>query len=164
MHSARAISLMRASAKGSAMPARVTFGLILFGFVLAFTQPSVAGEGAKICKWFTRAEIRQYLGAEVKAGRVGGPLDSLCQWDGRGDAQAFIHIQIASPRSWSMPDLADGFKRVRGIGDVAYIVPEFRGWTAAAKTVTRVVLVSGSGGTLTAEKILDLLRSAAAHQ
>jgi hypothetical protein len=146
------------------MPARLTFGPILFGFVLAFTQPATAGEGAQICNWFTPAEIRQYLGAEVKAGRVGGPLDSLCQWDGKVDARAFIHIQISSPRSWSMPDLADGFRRVRGIGDVAYIVPEFGGWTAGAKTIARVVLVSGSGGTLTAEKILDLLRRAAGHQ
>lgn len=138
--------------------------VVTLGALPARAQPSGSGEGAKICSWFTPAEISKYLGAAVEAGKVGGPLNSLCQWRGKADSGTFIQIQTAALKSWAMPDLADGFKRVKGIGSAAYVVPEFRGWTAGAKTGTKVVVVSGVGPALTAEKAVDLLRAAVGHQ
>jgi hypothetical protein len=131
----------------------------------AAAQSAGAGAGQKICGWFTPAEIGGYLGVEVEHGRVGGPLDSLCQWVGKADpGQTFLQIQIASRRSWAVPDLAKGFARLRGIGEDAYIAEEFHGWVAGAKTATTVVVVKGVGGTITRDKTVELLRAAAAHQ
>ena len=129
----------------------------------ALAQPAGAGEGAKICGWFTPADIATYLGVAVAAGEVNGPLKSQCQWNGKSDGGASISIQIVPRSDWEVPDLADGFKRVKGIGETAYIVPQFGGWQAGARTAAKVVVVGGRGGTLTAEKTLDLLRAAANH-
>ena len=150
-------------ARGSSLAASLALMLAAFA-APACAQSTGSGAGAKVCTWFTPAEIAKYLGTAVETGKVGGPLDSLCQWKGKSDDSPFIQIQIASQRSCAMPDLADGFKRVNGIGSVAYVVPQFHGWTAGAKTATKVVVVSGVGPGLTAEKTVDLLRAAAAHQ
>ena len=37
---------------------------------------------SRLCSLFTTAEIKDVLGAPVTDGKVAGPLDSACQWDG----------------------------------------------------------------------------------
>lgn len=122
-------------------------------------QPVGAGAGAKICASFTSAEVGKYLGTIVARGKVGGPLDSLCQWQTKS-GQGFVTIQISSPRHWEAPDLADGFKRVSGIGQAAFVVPQFSGWEAGAQTATNTIYVSGRGGTFDSRKALEPLRIA----
>ena len=137
---------------------------LVIGAAPALAQSS-SSAGARICGWFSPAEIGKYLGAAVKAGEVNGPLDSQCQWVGQSDSsRTFISIQMVSARHWEVPDQADDFRRVKGVGDAAYVLPEFGGWKAAAKAGKEAVYVSGGGETLTAEKTLDLLRAALAHR
>jgi len=151
--------------RGLAVAASIGVAVVLFGSGAppTFAQPSGTGEGAKVCSWFTPAEIAKYLGVAVEAGQVNGPLNSQCQWKGKSASPAFISIQIVRRSDWEDPHLADGYKRVQGIGETAYVVPQLGGWQAGARTATKVVAVSGLGGTLTAEKTLDVLRAAVNH-
>lgn len=146
-----------------AIIAGLGFVVVGTGPLRVLAQPAGAGEGAKICAWFTPAEISKYLGAAVETGVVNGPLDSQCQWLSKSPGAGSISIQIVSRNHWEVPSLADGFKRLGGIAEAAYIVPQFGGWQAGARTATKVVAVAGRGGTLTADKTVELLRAAVNH-
>ena len=83
-------------------------------------------------------------------------MGSACQWNGNDGAS--VQVQIVPKDYWETPDLADGYRKLPGIGTAAYVVPQLGGWTAGALT-DRAVVVSLSGGRATADAAVALPRT-----
>src|SRR5947209_14738358 len=49
---------------------------------------------SRLCALYTLAEIKELLGAPVRAGEVAGPMDSACQWNVSGGEGGYAQIQM----------------------------------------------------------------------
>ena len=68
---------------------------------------------SRLCSLFTTAEIKDVLGAPVTDGKVAGPLDSACQWDGISGSDDAIYAQIQlinDTRYWEKHTGAQGYE------------------------------------------------------
>jgi hypothetical protein len=116
---------------------------------------------ADLCSLFTTAEIKEFLGASVAAGRMAGPAGTACQWSGAGEGvAAYAQIQvIKGTEYWTAPSTAKGYEAVSGIGKEAFVVPEAGGWAAGALTDAAVLGAALSGGKASKESAVRLLRA-----
>lgn len=118
-----------------------------------------------LCALFTTAEIKEFLGASVGAGRMAGPAGTACQWSGTGEGLAiYAQIQIIKGTEyWTTPSKAKGYESLNGIGKEAYVVPEGGGWAAGALTESAVLGAALSGGSANRENTVRLLRAVLAR-
>lgn len=117
---------------------------------------------SRLCSLFNSAEIKEILGAPVSDGKVAGPLDSACQWDGNsaGDEGVYAQIQLINdPRYWEKHSGAKGYEVLPGIGKEAFVATSLGGWEAGAVTDKAVVFVSLSGGSASRDTAVKFLRS-----
>jgi hypothetical protein len=114
---------------------------------------SSAHAASSLCDLLTIDEVSKALGKSVQAGRAASPLDSGCQW---GDDDASVEVQVVPRDYWEVPRLADGYRRLSGIGTAAYVVPQSTGWRAGGLS-DQAVFVTVYGNTATAEVTVTLL-------
>jgi hypothetical protein len=117
---------------------------------------------SRLCSLFTTAEIKDVLGAPVTDGKVAGPLDSACQWDGisAGDDAIYAQIQLINDtRYWEKHSGAKGYEVLHGIGKEAFVATSLGGWEAATVTDKAVLFVSLSGGSASHDTVVKFLRS-----
>ncbi|MES2057062.1 MAG: hypothetical protein V4564_14090 [Pseudomonadota bacterium] len=114
-----------------------------------------------ICKLFTPGELEAYSGAPLNSGTNAG-TGLACQWTvkvGEGD----VMVTIAPARYAETPSLADGFRKVPGIGTDGYVVKEMGGWAAGAVNGKDYVKVSISETNATDVKAIALLKETLAR-
>jgi len=115
---------------------------------------------SRLCSLFTSVEIRDLLGVSVDEGKVAGPLDSACQWDGTGVDGAFAQIQLINdPRYWEKHSGAEGYEVIKGIGKEAFVATSLGGWEAATVNDKAVVFVTLNGGLASRDLAVKFLRS-----
>jgi hypothetical protein len=113
----------------------------------------------RLCSLFTSAEIKDLLGVAVDEGKVAGPLDSACQWDGTGVDGAFAQIQLINDtRYWEKHSGAEGYEVLKGIGKEAFVATSLGGWEAATVNDKAVVFVSLNGGATSRDLAVKFLR------
>jgi hypothetical protein len=116
----------------------------------------------RLCSLFTTAEIKELLGAPVGDGKVAGPLDSACQWDGNsaGDEGVYAQIQLINDTHyWEKHSGAKGYEVLPGIGKEAFVASSLGGWEAGTVTDKAVVFVSLNGGSASRDTAVKFLRS-----
>jgi len=117
---------------------------------------------SRLCSLFTTAEIKDVLDAPVTDGKVAGPLDSACQWDGisEGDDAIYAQIQLINDtRYWEKHSGAKDYEVLHGIGKEAFVATSLGGWEAATVTDKAVLFVSLSGGSASRDTAVKFLRS-----
>lgn len=111
------------------------------------------------CSLLTAEEAAAAMGGPVGPGYPAGPMQTACQWDGTSDDGSYVQVQvIADPNSWSPPSLADGYRELRGLGEVAYVVPEMGGFAAGALDSGQVIAVGIAGEGASEQAAAGLLR------
>lgn len=120
--------------------------------------PAPAGAAEGRCALLSLEEAAEGLGFAVRPGVI-SPSGTSCQWAARERANAFVEVQVLNdPGTWAAPSLAPGFRRVKGIGTEAYVVPDSRGWAGGALIENRAIAIAISGGDTNAERATALLR------
>jgi hypothetical protein len=123
---------------------------------------TTANAPSRLCSLFTTAEIKEILGAPVGDGKVAGPMDSACQWEGNsaGDEGAYAQVQmINGTRYWEKHSGAKGYEVLPGIGKEAFVATSLGGWEAATVNDKAVVFVSLNGGSASRDNAVKFLRS-----
>ena len=123
---------------------------------------TTAASPSRLCSLFTTAEIKDLLGTAVGDGKVAGPLDSACQWDGNsaGDEGVYAQIQLINDTHyWEKHSGAKGYEELKGIGKEAFVASSLGGWEAAAVTDKAVVFASVNGGSAGRDTAVRFLRS-----
>jgi hypothetical protein len=95
------------------------------------------------CKYFTAAEVAEYMGAPV-ASVQNAAMGLGCQWlagNGGGD----VIVTVAPKEYHEIPSLADGYKELTDVGEKGFVVPELGGWAAGAIDGDDAVRVSVAG-------------------
>jgi hypothetical protein len=111
------------------------------------------------CKMFTPAELAQYAGAPVSAGR-NAAMGSGCQWPGTaGDDAGSVMLQIVDAKDHTPISGAAGFKKLPDIGIRGFIAPQIGGWQAGAIRGPKSINVS-TGSASSEAKTEALLREA----
>ena len=76
------------------------------------------------CSLLTPAEIRQALGAAVKAGtfQTGNPEQANCEWDGQDDDSLAVGVTVQpyDDSLWTTMSSASAATAVSGLGEAAY--------------------------------------------
>jgi hypothetical protein len=122
----------------------------------ASSAPQATGTAAAgLCGLFTPADLAPFLGAEPAPGRVGGPLDSSCEWDA---GEPFLMIQKVPTDYFEDLRGAAGYRNLDGIGDYAFVAAHAFGRIASARTVDAAYIVIASEGTDVDDQI-EILRS-----
>lgn len=117
---------------------------------------------SRLCSLFTTAEIKEILGAPVGDGKVAGPMDSACQWEGNsaGDEGVYAQIQLINDTHyWEKHTGAKGYEVLPGIGKEAFVATSLGGWEAGTVTDKAVVFVSLNGGSASRDTAVKFLRS-----
>jgi hypothetical protein len=128
----------------------------------AVSPNTTAAAPSSLCSLFTPTEITEILGAPVGEGKVAGPLDSACQWDGNsaGDDGVYAQIQLINDtRYWEKHTGAKGYEVLSGIGKEAFVASSLGGWEAGTVNDRAVVFVSLSGGSASRDTAVKFLRS-----
>jgi len=135
--------------------------LLVVPMLLGNARAGDPSRSPDLCSLFTTAEIKEFLGASVRAGRMAGPAGTACQWSGTGEGVAtYAQVQvIKGTEYWNTPTKAKGYESLSGIGKEAYIVPEGGGWAAGALTDTAVLAAALSGSSASRENTVRLLRA-----
>lgn len=135
--------------------------LLLVPALAANGRTEAARLSGDLCALFTTAEIKEFLGAPVAAGRMAGPAGTACQWSGTGAGLAtYAQIQVIKGTDyWSTPSKAKGYEALSGIGKEAFVVPEAGGWAAGALTDSAVLGAALSGTSASRESAVRLLRA-----
>ena len=123
---------------------------------------ATANAPSRLCSLFTNAEIKQILGAPVGDGKVAGPMDSACQWEGNsaGDEGVYAQIQLINgTRYWEKHSGAKGYEVLPGIGKEAFVATSLGGWEAGTVNDKAVVFVSLNGGSASRDNAVKFLRS-----
>ncbi|MDR2244368.1 MAG: hypothetical protein LBE15_03035 [Burkholderiales bacterium] len=94
------------------------------------------------CALLTREEAHKALGTKVSKGKPSGPMGSACQWESTRDENRFIQVQLVPARYWEDRHAVKGYRRLEGIGQKAYVVPELGDWLVAVQTQKDAVFVS----------------------
>jgi hypothetical protein len=111
------------------------------------------------CKMFTPAEVADYAGAPVGAGR-NAAMGTGCQWLGvAGDASGTVLLQIVDASDHVPPSGAAGFKKLSDVGTRGFIVPQMGGWQAGAIQGRKSIDVT-TGSASSEAKTEALLRAA----
>ena len=110
------------------------------------------------CRLFTQAEVANYLGEAVAAGR-NAAMGAGCQWLAR-DGGGHVIVSIASSNYHAPPSAVEGFKDLNDVGTRGYVAPQSKGWTAGAITGESTVVVSIEGSGATEAKTVALLKAA----
>ena len=132
------------------------------GAVSTASPGSTANAPSRLCSLFTTAEIKEILGAPVGVGKVAGPMDSACQWEGNsaGDEGAYAQVQmINGTRYWEKHSGAKGYEVLPGIGKEAFVATSLGGWEAGTVNDKAVVFVSLNGGSSNRDNAVRFLRS-----
>lgn len=130
-------------------------------------NPSAASPGttanattSRLCALYTPAEIKDLLGAPVRAGEVAGPMDSACQWNVSGGEGGYAQIQMINGTNyWEKHTGARGYEALHGIGKEAFVATSLGGWEAGTVTDKAVVFVSLSGGLASRDTAVKFLQS-----
>ena len=133
------------------------------GAVSTASPGSTANAPSRLCSLFTTAEIKEILGAPVGEGKVAGPMDSACQWEGNsaGDEGVYAQIQLINgTRYWEKHSGAKGYEVLPGIGKEAFVATSLGGWEAGTVNDKAVVFVSLNGGSSNRDNAVRFLRSA----
>jgi hypothetical protein len=110
------------------------------------------------CRLFTTAEVANYLGEAVAAGR-NAAMGAGCQWQAR-DGGGHVIVSIAPSNYHAPPSAVEGFKELTDVGTRGYVAPESTGWTAGAITGSSTVVVTVEGTAATEANTVALLKAA----
>jgi hypothetical protein len=120
---------------------------------------SADATGTEFCSLFTVDEVEAIVGEAVDPGHDAA-MGTGCQWDGKTLDAAYIQIQVIDdPAYYNEESLAEGFEKVSGVGEAAFVVPELGGWAAQAQTDAATYAVAVNGGTTTKESAVSLLKT-----
>ena len=120
------------------------------GYVPALAAPSP-------CALASSAQVSAAAGHAVGDGTTTGPLGSVCEWRSTSDSTISVNIQKFDKHYWSPERMADGYRKIGGIGEKAFAVPELGGWKACALSGKNVVCVNMNGGRASADAASALL-------
>lgn len=123
------------------------------------TMPILAHAKGSLCALPSAAELRAWVGRDVRVAPeyLGKPQSSQCQWTEAGAGGASVLVQVAPARYYEPHRGADGFTKLRGIGEQAYYQKDF-GFVAGALKGRSTIVVSLLGGTANKTRAIDALR------
>jgi hypothetical protein len=107
------------------------------------------------CKLYSKAEAGAYLGASVSgmdnaAGGMG------CQWLAKGDGNSMM-VVVVPARYYEAASLAKGFKKLPGVGQKGFVVPDM-GWAAGAIQGKEFIRVQLDGKGASELSVTNLLK------
>jgi hypothetical protein len=97
-----------------------------------------------LCAVFSAAELIPFLGADPGPGSIAGPLGTGCRWDA---GETDVMIQKVPVDYFEDPYLAEGYHRLEGLGERAYVAPHMFGRITAALTQDAGYVVVASEST-----------------
>ncbi len=130
--------------------------LCVIGGVAGFGGASRAeAANPKVCAMLSASDLRGWWGKEMTVSKEPGIVD--CQWVPADGSQGTLTVQIVPARYYDEPKLGNGFKKLPGIGDGAYVVNDL-GWVAGALKGKKAVVIRVSGGKTTRDTAVTILK------
>ncbi len=124
-----------------------SLGLIVF--MGSVGSPALAAK-KNVCAMLSTSALRSWWGEDlhVDSPAMDIPQSDSCHWIAAPGKTGSLMVQIVPPRYYpeSESKHLNGFKRLSGIGEKAFVAPRLGGWTAAALKGTKVVTVWTNGG------------------
>jgi hypothetical protein len=123
------------------------------------SAPEGTGEASAggLCGLFTPEELAPLLGGTPGPGQIAGPLGTACQWINPA-SKVDVLFQEVRPDDFEDADDVDGYRKLEGIGDYAYVAPHPLGRVAAALTADAAYIVLGDESA-DPDKLADLLKT-----
>ena len=106
--------------------------------------PAQATQRTKTCTSLSNATVSGWFGKSMEPSKIPGIVD--CQWVPADKSQGSLTIQVVPARYYDEPSLAPQFKRLKGIGDRAFVDQDMGGWNAGTLKGAKALVIHVDGG------------------
>jgi hypothetical protein len=114
---------------------------VLGGVAMTGGRPAAANSPT-VCAMLSANQLHSWFGKTMKLGDMSDmPQAQGCQWLPADGSDGSMTAQIVPARYYNEPKLGNGFKKLTGVGEKAYIVPSLGGWEAGALKGSKAVVI-----------------------
>ncbi len=118
-----------------------------------------------VCAMLSTNDLRAWWGKDMEVRKMVMELPQAagCDWGATDGKGGLLTVRIVPARYYTEPTLGHGFKRLSGIAEKAFVVPQLGGWSAGARKGAKAVVIQTDGGTSNDKTAITVLKKVIAQ-